>query len=173
MIKHLSQNVHIIGTSILVSLLATAPALSQEEIKSGNPSFFFTIDITDEETLEFQDTIVPNIPDNVCYGWRLKLNDDRSLVQYTEEFILPSKPATWEAESNPYSTSTISKDRTTSITKEFAAPKDGWISNHWCIAEGDPNGPHKMKISVADKPMGEVNFEVVPMDEFRKHSNLK
>jgi len=156
----------------LITYTATT-TLSKEAPKADKMVFYFTIDINDEETIELHDTIVPNVPDDVCYWWRLKLDDRKSLVQYTEEFILPFEPNIWSDEDNTYATNRISRDRKTSIKKEFAAPKDGWIKNSWCIAEGDPNGLHTMKISVDDKLMGEVNFEVVPADEFRKRSNLK
>ena len=55
---------------------------------------------------------------------------------------MPSLPKTWEG----IDEFTLSKDMKTAITKDTVTTKAGWISNEWCVIEGDPPGEYMIKI---------------------------
>ena len=107
--------------------------------------------------------VVPYLPDLACFGWRLRLSDAPGLVKYREVLKLPEPPAFWSGEDDAYSPHRFSADRTTATTEEFAAPdEEGWISSTWCIAEGDPVGPHSIDVYIDDALVKHFDFEVKP-----------
>ncbi len=85
--------------------------------------------------------------EGICYGWKIQLMTLKEEVTWKEELILPSKPKTW-GESKKH---TLGKDKKTAITKETVTTKNGWISNGWCVVEGDPPGEYMMKIYLDDE----------------------
>ncbi|WP_085907464.1 hypothetical protein [Kiloniella majae] len=155
-----------------VSLSLTFVSSAQEKTNIISDSNFYAL-IIDKNgaTQRYETTVVPNIPDFVCYGWQLKLTNASNLVNFREKFSLPYEPNYWENEDNTYATNTISNDRKTSITEKFIVPDDGWIENSWCVAEGDPNGIYIMEIFISDIFVHEFKFEVVPVNQFRKLQN--
>ena len=152
-------------------LIANSANLAFAKVKNGIISdaiFYFSVIGSDGTVRKFERNVVPNIPKNVCYGWRLKLKNASNIVKFTEEFSLPSEPNYWPNEDDSYATNTVSKDRKSSLTQKFVTPKHGWIENGWCIVEGDPLGIYKMKIFISDVFVYEFEFEVLTLDNFRK-----
>src|SRR3546814_17475000 len=86
------------------------------------------------------------LPDQACFGWRIRLAEAPPVVRVREVLKLPEAPAFWSGEDDPYSTHVFSDDRTTATTEEYKAPEEGWISSDWCIAEGDPLGAHCIEV---------------------------
>lgn len=110
--------------------------------------------------------VVPYLPNRACFGWRIRLAGAPSLVRTREVLKLPAAPAFWSGENDPYSPHTFSADRRTATTEEFAAPDaDGWISSTWCLAEGDPVGPHSVEIYIDGELVRRFDFEVKRMDK--------
>ncbi|MEO3430138.1 hypothetical protein AAFN88_14855 [Pelagibius sp. CAU 1746] len=128
----------------------------------------FLVSVSDGEgnLRSVQADIVPYLPDRACFGWRLRLAGAPALVRYREVLKLPSAPDFWTGENDSYSPHRYSADRTTATTEEFAAPdKDGWISSRWCIAEGDPVGPHSIDVYVGDSHARHFAFEVKKLSD--------
>ncbi len=123
----------------------------------------FVVSVSDGEGNQRSITadVVPYLPDLACFGWRLRLNDAPRLIKYREVLTLPEPPAFWSGEDDAYSPHRFSADRTTATTEEFAAPdEEGWISSNWCIAEGDPVGPHSIDVFIDDSLVKHFDFEV-------------
>lgn len=104
--------------------------------------------------------VVPFLPNRACFGWRLKLTDAPAVIRYREVLQLPRAPAFWSGENDEYSPHRFSADRTTAITEAFAPLDDGWIGNDWCIAEGDPLGPHSIEVFIGERLARRFEFEV-------------
>src|SRR3546814_25348 len=105
-------------------------------------------------------TLVPYLPDQACFGWRIRLAEAPPVVRVREVLKLPEAPAFWSGEDDPYSTHVFSADRTTATTEEYKAPEEGWISSDWCIAEGDPLGAHSIEVFIEDALARRFDFEV-------------
>jgi hypothetical protein len=104
--------------------------------------------------------LVPYLPNRACFGWRIRLAEAPSLVRLREVLTLPQPPAFWSGEDDEYSPHVFSADRTTATTEKFEAPKDGWLESNWCIAEGDPTGPHSIDVFIEDEFVRHFDFEV-------------
>jgi len=105
--------------------------------------------------------VVPYLPERACFGWRIRLAGAPALVKYREVLQLPKAPTYWSGEDDAYSPHTFSADRTTATTEEFAVPDpEGWVSNSWCIADGDPVGPHWIELYVEGEAVKRFDFEV-------------
>jgi hypothetical protein len=104
---------------------------------------------------------VPLIPNRACYGWRIQLAGVDGLIKFREVFTLPEEPNFWGGEINEYSPNAISKDRHTSVTEKFSILKNGWISNSWCVAEGDPEGKYSMDVYILGEFIKRFNFNVI------------
>jgi hypothetical protein len=113
--------------------------------------------------------LVPYLPNRACFGWRIRLADAPALVRVREVLRLPAAPQYWSGEGDQYSPHVYSADRTTATTEEFAAPKDGWLSNRWCIVEGDPTGAHVIEVFIEDALVRRFDFEVKKPSELRNN----
>lgn len=144
--------------------LAAVPPLHAAEVAEVE----FLVSVSDGEGNQrsIQADVVPYLPDRACFGWRLRLAGAPALVRYREVLTLPEAPAFWTGEDDSYSPHKYSADRTTATTEEFAAPdKDGWISSHWCIAEGDPVGAHSIDVYIDGHLVRHFAFEVKKLGE--------
>jgi len=122
----------------------------------------FVVSVGDGEgsQREIVSTLVPYLPNQACFGWRIRLADAPSMVLIREVLKLPEAPAFWSGEDDPYSPHVFSADRTTATTEEYKAPQDGWIDGTWCIAEGDPVGAHTIDVFIEDAHAHHFDFEV-------------
>jgi hypothetical protein len=111
----------------------------------------------------FMSKIVPLVPDRVCYGWRIRLTGAKDIVKFKEVFSLPTEPRIWGGENDKYSTSSVEKNRKTTITEEFAPVRGGWISNMWCVANGDPEGQYSMDVHIDGVFLKRFDFELRTM----------
>lgn len=165
-----SKTILLCATFLFSPLLTSfVNAQTNFDIVEG-PYFYFSVTSENGSLREIRSRVVPNVPRHVCYGWRMRLQNSAKLVQFTEEFSLPSEPDYWSNENNSYATNAISNDRKKSITKRFVLPQDGWIGNGWCVAKGDPNGTYSMKIFVSGVAIKEIDFEVVSLADYQKRS---
>jgi hypothetical protein len=132
----------------------------------------FLVSVSDgESTLRsIESDVVPYLPDRACFGWRLRFAEPPALARYREVLQLPAAPAFWSGEDDPYSPHRYSADRTTATTEEYAAPDvEGWIASTWCIAEGDPVGPHSVDVYIDGRHVEHFDFEVKPFSEFSEN----
>ena len=80
---------------------------------------------------DFDATIVPLVPERVCYGWRIKVPSSIKLIKFREEFTLPTEPTRWSGENDEFATNKIIDKRRTSVTNRFITPDKGWVGNIW------------------------------------------
>lgn len=115
------------------------------------------------------DTIVPYLPDNACYYWFVRFDPaTRGEVTLLETFRLPEPLDAWRNYANdPASATQIAADAQGAVTTVTAAPDaDGWVYHGWCVAEGDPLGPHTMSVSFEGKDVAGWQFTVVAAEDY-------
>lgn len=94
------------------------------------------------------------------YGWIARLKTSKRKVTFVEEFTLPVAPASWGAE-DPLAKRTISNSGRTATTTKKVTVVNGVISHSWKIADGDPNGEHRILVKIEDQQPVEFKFEIV------------
>jgi hypothetical protein len=151
----------------LLALQAAAPVAAQTPSGSGAGRLTvetaeFVVSLTDGEgeRRSIASTLVPYLPNQACFGWRIRLAAAPAVVRLREVLQLPAAPAFWSNEDDAYSPHRYSADRKTAITEQFAAPQDGWIASSWCIVEGDPVGAHSIEVFIDDRLIRRFDFEV-------------
>lgn len=150
------------AVAALAALLLTGGAVQavSEGIRVEATEFIVSVGDGEGNERRIASTLVPYLPNQACFGWRIRLADAPPLVRIREVLKLPQPPAFWSGENDPYSPHVYSADRTTATTEEYKAPTDGWIDGTWCIAEGDPVGAHSIDVYVEDRHAHHFAFEV-------------
>ena len=93
---------------------------------------------------------------HACYSWRLHFSNNAvGEVALREEFELPA-PGTWPA-SDQYEVRSAGR---VAVTKSREKPTDGWISNEWCVGNGDPTGKYVITVYVQDRLAKSFEFFV-------------
>lgn len=80
------------------------------------------------------------------FGWRIRL-PCRQPVEYTEVMKLPG-PGDFTFEPEELRETTISEDKKTATTHDYAACIDGWIEHSWALAPEDPKGPWEITVAI-------------------------
>lgn len=120
----------------------------------------------------YNDPLVPLLPDNACYSWFVQLAPGEAgapaPTTLVERLILPEPLADWGTlGTNPDDNVEISADGATVITTAAAAPDaDGWLTNGWCVAAGDPVGPHRFELELDGTALVSFDFEVVLPEDY-------
>ncbi len=80
------------------------------------------------------------------FGWRIRL-PCRQPVEYTEIMKLPA-PGDFTFEPEELRETTISPDKRTATTHDYAACIDGWIEHSWALAPEDPKGSWEITVAI-------------------------
>lgn len=127
-------------------------------------STFRTEFTRDGQSYSFDNLLVPNLPDSACYNWFLKF-DPATTGELTlvETLTLPEPLDAWRNYVNdPASPTQINADAQGAVTKVIQMPdQDGWVSHGWCVAAGDPNGPHNITVTLDGAEVGNWDFTVL------------
>src|SRR3546814_11803475 len=139
-----------VGTRVLSLCAALAlpggpAAASTEGITVEAAEFIVSVGDGEGGERRIASTLVPYLPDQACFGWRIRLAEAPPVVRVREVLKLPEAPAFWSGEDDPYSTHVFSADRPTATTEASTAPAEGWISSDWCNAAGEPLGAQSHK----------------------------
>lgn len=159
-----------IGLASLILWTASANPAQARQVSVDEATFIVTLDANpdDDVTYSYQSTRVPFLPGKSCYGWRMRLSDAGKVVNVKEVLTLPSDPAYWPHEASEFDTTAKFTDRTTTITERYVTPEKGWISNGWCVLEGDPKGAYSAEVSIDGQVLQRFDFEVRDMPVLRK-----
>ncbi len=126
--------------------------------------FLVGISEGDFEPVYYPADKVPLLPDRACFGWRIKIAGNKTLIHTKEILTLPEQPVYWSGEGDPYDASRISEDRTTATTEVYRPVKDGWVENYWCVSEGDPTGECSIEVFFGDVQAGRFDFQIIAAD---------
>ena len=138
----------------ILGLSATVAGVAQEEDDSATERTSvaaFGIVVSDAEgTSRFVETDIVRNEEGQGYGWFILVGDSEEPITWTERLTLPEAPLTWGSAEVALNVS-ISADRRTATTiVEDQSDADGYISQFWEVALGDPAGEYRMEVLFAN-----------------------
>jgi hypothetical protein len=111
----------------------------------------------------FNDTYVPLLPGNACYTWYIRVDAPETPLTVVERLTLPVG-IDWGTQSPE---TVVEPDgRSAVTTSSMTTDGEGWFSHGWCVAEGDPAGPHLIEVSVDGQQLASFPFEVLAADVY-------
>ncbi len=131
-----------------LTFMVSAGAFSQGKPYEDGYSFVFEKEGA-ARSRPYRTTIIPLVPDRVCFGWALRLHNRSTPVQVRETLSVERAPSEWRHRD----TTKVAQDRKTGVTTETLTPIDGWIERSWCILPGDPTGSYIFDIEIDGKPV--------------------
>ena len=148
----------------LLALPLSAPARGVELVDSVfQVSFRYA-----GESFRFSETSVPLLPANACYDWYVRVSEPSATLAGVERLVLPVPLPDWGAlATNPDDGIEIIENGEVAVTS-FTPEVDteGWFSHGWCVAVGDPLGPHRFEVSVDGMLLAIFDFEVVAPENY-------
>ncbi|HTU10577.1 MAG TPA: hypothetical protein VMG08_06715 [Allosphingosinicella sp.] len=101
-------------------------------------------------------TIVVPLRTGQCYGWALRVEPEERTVSIREVFELPA-PGNWNVGDQM---SAVARNARTAVTQFEAPLSEGVITHGWCVAEGDPAGPHRIRVYHGETLLRDFRFTV-------------
>lgn len=152
-----------------VAILAWPLSLPAAAVELVDSVFQVTFKYAGQDFV-YNETELPLLPANACYNWYIRLAaGDRPAVA-VERFTLPvALPmADWGAAATDADDGIeIEEDGKVAVTTFVPdLDADGWFSNGWCVAEGDPLGHHLIEVSVDGEHLASYNFELVAPEDY-------
>ncbi|WP_417583654.1 hypothetical protein [Pelagibacterium sp.] len=142
--------------AVLFVLAAPTAGLAADRPRVIDTKFVVWLAQKDGSETEHVTTIVPYLPGRACFGWSVLIENAPDFVALRETLQLPAPAGSWRAPG-----STIAADGTAAKSDRVVTPIDGQIGVRWCLADGDPLGPHTIDISSEDWLDTTFAFEVV------------
>jgi hypothetical protein len=111
---------------------------------------------------------VPLLPDNACYRWYIRHDaTDTAEVPVVETLRLAEPFPGWIGYDNdPSADMQISADGIEAVSKLRLVSQNGWISNGWCVVDGDPTGPYSVSAVVDGGKPVVFEFTVVAPEDY-------
>jgi hypothetical protein len=126
----------------------------QPDKKLPNPNGVFGIIVADSTGKEsFKETSVVPRKVGQKYGWAMVV--DPPTAGGWEQRVTAPAPTTW---GNPGPNARVSADGRTIVITYDRIPDNSRISGAWSVAEGDPAGRYKIKVTVANRAPVEFSF---------------
>jgi len=132
-----------------LTFIVSGQAFSQQKPYDQGYSFVFEKNGAVRAT-PYRTTIIPLVPDQICFGWAMRLFNRNAAVQIKETLSVEEAPAQWRHGE----ATQVAQDRKTGVTTDIVTPIDGWIQRSWCILPGDPTGSYIFDIEIDGKPAG-------------------
>ena len=102
------------------------------------------------------------------FGWRFRVNTEKESLKLRVALELPAPPKTWMWNGavvlknvSDDGLMKISADRRTATIEKEVLVSDGWVADAWVFDEGDPYGPHTVRIYAGEKLLRVFRFRVV------------
>ncbi len=140
--------------SILTFLALLAAAQPAESAPTVTGSLFYA---QQNGQTEIRETTTIPLRAGQCYGWALRVEPEQRSVAIREVFELPG-PGNWNVGEQ---TSAVARNARTAVTQFDAPLGEGLITHGWCVAEGDPTGPHRIRVYHGETMLHEFRFTVV------------
>ena len=149
-----------------LAVIGASSAVAAAEVIESTFQVEFT---RDGQTFSYTDTTVPYLPDSACYYWYVRFDAaTKEEVTLVETFRLPVPLEAWRDYVNdPASTMQVAPDaQGATVTVKEVPNEDGWVSHGWCVAEGDPLGPHTISVALDGNDVASWAFSVVAPEDY-------
>ena len=140
-------------------MMLVAKPVAAEALPEVTGTHFLAIDTREPSFNPVETTRIPYRPDTSCYNWVLTVAPEDRAIAVREVFELPASAEQWGQD--PTGVTAVSRDRTRAVTEIEETLDDGVLTHGWCVAEGDPIGPHRIRVFVGDQLLHDFRFEVV------------
>ena len=123
----------------LASWLPSPPPLAP---KIDRAEFLVSTKDRTGRSTTIESDVVPLLPGRTSYQWRLHLREAApKSVTLKEILTLPTPSDGW-----PLTPELTAENSRRAITEETLLARDGWISQSWRVADGDPPGPYSIDV---------------------------
>jgi hypothetical protein len=147
----------ILITAVALALSAAAPPPDDGPVVTGTR--FFGFDPTNLPGGLVETDRIPHRPETSCYQWAIAVAPEDRILIVRELFELPGAAEQWGT--SPELDTLVTSDRSRSVTQFEDSLDDGIITHGWCVAQGDPIGPHRIRVYAGDRLLHEFRFEVI------------
>ena len=143
---------------VLLAIAGAQPAtVAEPPFREYRGSSLFAVDPRTEE--RYPTVAVPYRPGAICFEWVQFFAGENRVVSVRETVELPAAPASWG--SAPAQGTRVDADGRRAVTEFSDSLEDGQIDGRWCVAEGDPLGPYRIRIEADGQLLEEIRFEMV------------
>ena len=148
----------------LLVLAAMALGLPPAEPAVSPVSRGSTLFAVDPRTEQRYPTVrVPYRPDTICYEWVVFFEPENREIRVRELVELPAAPASWGDVATLGLT--IAPDGRSGVSELSDSIADSQISRRWCVGEGDPLGPYRIRVYLGERLLEDFQFEMVADSE--------
>lgn len=153
-----SRATRVASLALLVPLLLAAGPLPSIEVTNTR---FFAERIGEEGVVSVESDVIPFDPTNSCYRWEIEHRPQPGVRALRERLVLPAPAASWGGvDGNPDSPTRVAPRRDVAETELILPLNRGSLGSSWCVAEGDPRGPHLIEVFDGSRLLHRFEFSV-------------
>ena len=147
-------------------LVLAAMALGLQTAEPDAPavlrgSTLFAVDPLSEQ--RYPTVRVPYRPDAICYEWVVFFEPEDREIRVRELVELPAAPASWG--DTAALRLAVAADGRSAVSELSDSLADSQISRRWCVGEGDPLGPYRIRVYHGERLLEDFHFEMVADSE--------
>ena len=143
--------------AVAALLSAAAQAADRAPVVTG--AHFFAYDPRNVPAGVVETNRVPHRPETSCYQWVIAVQPEDRTLAVRELFELPASAEQWGR--GPDQATIVGAEGSSAVTQFEDSLSDGLLQHGWCVAPGDPTGPHRIRVFIGDRLLHEFRFEVV------------
>ncbi len=145
----------------LAFILTAAAGLSAIPLVVTGGTFESELSGDDGAVVKTVTTAIPYIPGRSCYRWTIRVKPRRGIAAVSERFTLPAEPEVWGGVENSTESGTkLSSSRRIAVTDLIVPTKTGRFDHSWCVAQGDPEGPHRIDVFQGKRLLRRFDFRI-------------
>ena len=141
----------------LLAIAGTQPAVAEPPFREYRGSTLFAVDPSTGQ--RYPTAAIPYRPGAICYEWVQFFAGEDRLVAVRETVELPAAPASWGGAQELGTR--LEADGRRAVTIFSDSLDDGQIDRRWCVAEGDPLGPYRIRVEADGQLLEEIRFDMV------------
>ena len=143
--------------AVAALLSGAAQAADRAPVVTG--AHFFAYDTRNIRGGLVETNRVPHRPVTSCYRWVIAVEAEDRALAVRELFELPASAEHWDR--GPDRATIVGAEGSSAVTEFQDSLSDGLLQHGWCVAPGDPTGPHRIRVFIGDRLLHEFRFEVV------------
>lgn len=117
-----------------------------------------------ENVVTTETFVIPYFVQGSCFRWALTVPPEQRDVTLREVFELPAPTPNWGGITERTVVADNGRHVTTRLDENL---DDGTLGHAWCITDGDPVGPHRIRVYQGDNLLHQFDFEVMREESSR------